>query len=133
MAVVNIDKNTGRVVDINQYYDERFFENRLVPDEMVAEFTRTKEYEFRNGSVVERVVAQTIRLEAIRLDTGVDFSDYHTHRQDQVVIVLHGAVLIDEETKSTRVEAFTSTKILARTRHKIVGAEPGSLFITVAL
>lgn len=133
METLNVDKRSGKIVDVGQQYDKRFFDNIEVPDGTIAQMQRGRTYLFADGAVVPAVLAREIPALFVALDAGVDYTDFHTHPHDQVVFVLHGSVTVDRRTSQARINAGQSAKVDKGTEHKLTGNADATVFITVHL
>lgn len=132
--IVNIEKRTGKVVDVDQIYDERFFENREVPDGTVPKFIDPrKDYrlDVADDTIKDKTNAVPLQPTYKLLMAKEPYGVLHTHPTDQLVIVLAGSVVIAEGKESIVVAAGNSYRIDKGAEHLITGDQDHSLILTV--
>lgn len=131
MAIVNIHKDSGTVVDLGQHYDERFYDNVEVSDEQAAAVKAGRIYQVEGGVLVEKPTAQKLTPAFVRLDADVPFTPLHAHARDQLVWVMQGSVdLVAGKAEQTHTsgEIFT---IAAGLEHQLIGKADGTVILTL--
>lgn len=129
--IVNINRKTGQVDDIGQFYNPETHENREVNDAEAAKIERRKKYELdRDGKIVEKKPPVQVQPIFLWLDAGQDYTDFHEHDHDQILVVLTGVLLVVDRSKQTEFVTGQSTVIKSNTEHKLTGAANGTLVMT---
>ena len=133
--ILNIRKSDGVVVDSGQYYDERNFENREVPDDMARVIDPRKHYvlDATDDLIKERARAVPLQPTYKLLMDKEPYGVLHTHPNDQLVVVLAGSVVIVEGKDTVVVSAGSSYRIDKNVEHLVSGNQDHTLILTVQI
>jgi len=130
-VIINIDKRSGKIVDVNQTYDPRFYENREVPDGTLPNKLAGANYifDFDTRTIKLAPPPREVGGRFVRLNKDIPFSPLHTHPRAQLIYVLNGSVLVSGVT----VTIGQSHIIPGGLEHQIVGNEDQTVFINIHL
>lgn len=130
--IINVEKKTGVIVDINQHYDERFFENKEVPDDTIskASFSPGKyTVDTVSGEVVKINNAGPVSVSHVLIKKDQSYGVPHTHRGIQLLVVLAGSISVGDKV----VNANETLTIPEGTEHVLTGVADVSLLVTLII
>jgi hypothetical protein len=131
--IVNIDRKTGIVVDINQTYNEHLYENREVPDGTVPKDFRPRIYKVGpDGEIAENRQVK-VAAQYAHLGNSESLGELRVHGNDQLVFVLHGQLIIVADGRQSILTGGNSQMIGRGIPYLITGNTDQSVFITVQL
>ena len=132
--ILNVRKSDGVVVDVDQKYDSRLYDNVTVPDGTVTDQRLLNKLKYdSNARSVTLIVSSRVDGRFVRLNNGQAFSPRHSHDHDQIITVLHGAVRVLENLGAVDVAEMQTHLITASVDHQIIGAANNTVFINIHL
>ncbi len=131
--IVNIDKKTGIVVDINQSYDSRHYENREVPDGTVPKNFARSTYKLGDDGKIVEVKRTLLGAQYWQLGNAESLGEAAASPADRLIYVLHGQLIIVEDGRQSILEAGNSKIITKGVPHLISGNTERSVFVTAQL
>jgi len=132
--IVNIEKATGRVVDVNQEYDERYYENRVVPDGTLPDYIHhLSPVKVEGAAIVPLPAPKSHQAEYVSLAANEPFGQRHAHANDQLVIVMFGQVELEDEGQRAVLNVSQRALIAAGRQHLITGMAAKSVLLTIQI
>jgi quercetin dioxygenase-like cupin family protein len=129
--IVNIDRKSGIVVDINQTYNENLYENREVPDGTVPKDFRPRIYKVGPDGEIAESRQTRVAAQYAHLGNGESLGELRAHENDQLIFVLHGQLIVVADGRQSILNSGNSQMVGRGTPLLITGNTDRSVFITV--
>jgi mannose-6-phosphate isomerase-like protein (cupin superfamily) len=132
-VIINVEKNTGRIVDVGQEYDTRTHDNVEVGDQDLSRIEIGAGRLVYKGGEISAARQHPLSVEYVTLKSSEKFGAMHAHENDQLIFVFHGSVVVFNPVSDIDVAAGKSLLIPNGMEHVIMGRSAISFFLTAQL